>query len=154
MLRIGGELFLAIPFLIQFGILAIDEFYCHRRRTLRKWERIGHPIDTFTFTLCFLPVLFMDPEKGAGTLAYFGLSALSCLMITKDEWEHRELSGGFENWLHSLLFILHPLVLVWMYMAWRSGNPHAFGLAINMVVATLAIGFYQLFYWNFRRDQQ
>ena len=32
---------------LQALVMAVDEFYCHYRRELPRWERWGHPLDTF-----------------------------------------------------------------------------------------------------------
>lgn len=154
MLRGDHGLILATPFFLQSAVLFVDEFYCHYRRELRKWERIGHPIDTFAFSACFLSILFLDSETPTGNFVYLLLSVISCLLITKDEWQHKELSSGFENWLHSLLFMLHPFSLFWMFLLWHGGHPDAFLLALYVFIASMAFGFYQLFYWNLRYDRQ
>jgi len=132
--------------------MTVDEFYCHRKRELRRWERIGHPADTLVFGACFAFLYFAKPSES--TLGgYAALSIFSCLMISKDEWQHRELCTGFENWLHSLLFILHPVVLIWAGYLWW----HDLGVPLIPVALALTSGFfvYQILYWNvWRRDRQ
>jgi len=138
------------PLLLQGLFMTVDEFYCHRRRPLRKWERIGHPVDTFFFSLCFVFLWFATPSENALWI-YGGLAVVSCLLITKDEWQHLELCSGFENWLHAILFILHPVVLIWSGYLWWTGNPAApFVLAVTLAV-TILFFIYQTVYWNFLR---
>ncbi len=130
--------------------MAIDEFYCHQRRELRRWERLGHPADTLLFASCFVYMYLVEP-MGDAWIGLVALSVLSSLFITKDEWQHKELCSGFENWLHSLLFILHPIVLIWAGWLWwhHSGNT-----PIIMMMCTSSLFFvYQTIYWNlWRRD--
>lgn len=134
----------ALPFGLQAALMLIDEIYCHRRRTLRLWERIGHPLDTLTFVFC-LGWLHFAPRADRSLAVYALLALFSCLFITKDEWEHRDLTSGFENWLHALLFILHPIVLIWAGVLWWWG--------IDWPIDTFLVGaalfmIYQALYWN------
>lgn len=133
-----------IPFVLQGTLLAIDEFYCHHRRELRRWERLGHPLDTLTFVIC-LSFLYFSEVSDQALIIYTLLAIISCLFITKDEWEHRSLTTGFENWLHSLLFILHPVVLIWAAVLWH--HQILWPIQVTMIAATLFM-FYQALYWN------
>jgi hypothetical protein len=50
-----------------------------------------------------------------------------------------------EHWLHSLLFILHPLVLIGAGLLWFSGNH------LPLIIGACSIGafgVYQALYWN------
>lgn len=109
--------FFILPLLLQaFGML-VDEFYFHHHRRMPSWEKWSHPLDTFLVLLCFLLVL-LAPITEATLLTYFLLSVASMLLVTKDEWVHkRECSAG-EHWLHSMLFLLHPLMLISAAMTW------------------------------------
>lgn len=138
------------PFLLQGAVLIVDELYCHRGRVLRRWERWGHPLDTFFFGICFLLLAVSLPSE-ATLYIYGGFAIVSCLLVSKDEWEHRELCSGFENWLHSLLFLLHPTVLIWAGYLWWSGQ--AGTMPVVVCTASLALFLYQVVYWNvWRRD--
>lgn len=106
------------------GILAVhslammfDEFHFHRRRGLSAWERIGHPLDTLSVLACFF-VAFYLPYSHRNLAVFLGLAAFSLLLITKDEAVHAKACGPGEMWLHSLLFVLHPLVLGIAYLYW------------------------------------
>ena len=137
------------PFLLQGALMTVDEFYCHRRRVLRPWERLGHPVDTLVFGLCLLFLYFSDVDK-SNLRIYVGLSVFSCLLITKDEWQHGELCTGFENWLHAVLFLLHPVVLGWAGFLWWTGAREFLFLVLVMVFGFFV---YQILYWNvWRRD--
>ena len=122
--------------IIQGFLMTVDEFYFHH-------ERVGHPIDTFLFLLCFVYTLTFPPSELLG----FGiLSILSTLIITKDEFIHTEECEGTENFLHAFLFILHPLALMGLFFAWK--------LQLNQIIMiqTGIIGsfmLYQIIFWNF-----
>ncbi|MBA2728965.1 MAG: hypothetical protein H0U49_12440 [Parachlamydiaceae bacterium] len=152
-----------IPFCLQALAIGFDEIYFHLRRGLPKWERIGHPLDTFSLLICFIFILWM-PFDSHTVKIYIGLSIFSCLMVTKDEFIHKEHCPGAENWLHAFLFLLHPITLAvagmiwpisqgvevtpWM-MAWLD-NSEALKLFLVMQTAAIALFFsYQLIYWNF-----
>lgn len=152
--------------------MAVDEFWFHHRRGLGLWERISHPIDTGIFLLCLGLLLFSNnhvhSEKWFFWL-YCGASVVSCLLITKDEWVHTREAPAPEQWLHSLLFILHPVLLVaaWQVMAHESAGPapgesEASGLSISLqepgrmavsslFLGALLFGVYQVSYWICRK---
>ena len=141
------------PFLLQGLLMGVDELYCHRRRVLNRWERWGHPVDTLVFSSCLAFLYFAEP--GRWQLMLFALLGLvSSLMISKDEWQHRELCSGFENWLHSLLFMLHPVLLIWAGYLWWTRQPQAGAVIGASVLLSLAFFLYQLLYWNvWNRDR-
>jgi hypothetical protein len=93
-----------IPFCLQALAIGIDEAYFHYRRGLPKWERIGHPLDTLSLLLCLVMTLWA-PFDGENLNIYIGLCVFSCLMVTKDEFIHKEHCPGAENWLHALLLL-------------------------------------------------
>lgn len=138
--------------MLQGSVMAFDEFVLHRRRGLGAWERIGHPIDTFIFLCALIWLLFTEPSRVNLTI-FAALSVVSCLIITKDEWEHQKRCEALENWTHALLFILHPVVLGWAGWLWWNGIDR-----LNLVGAALMVGaffVYQIVYWNFlNHDQQ
>jgi hypothetical protein len=78
---------------------------------------------------------------------YLGLCAVSCLEITKDEWQHRELCSGFENWLHALLFILHPVALGWAAWLWWNGVTW---VIVGASVLSFGVMVHQIVWWNLR----
>lgn len=153
-----------IPFILQALAIGVDEIYFHLRRGLPRWERIGHPLDTFSLLLCFAMVLWV-PFDVLALKVYIGLAIFSCLMVTKDEFIHKEHCPGAENWLHALLFILHPITLaatglIWpisqgieLTPPWLSAwldNPAALALFLELQTAAITLFFlYQLIYWNF-----
>jgi hypothetical protein len=139
--------------------MAVDEFYFHRRRELPRWERVGHPIDTLSVLACYCWLFLAAPGRSAA-LVYTALAVLSCLVVTKDEPVHRRFCGSGEQWLHALLFLLHPMVLAGAGLLWPAvhgtvsdlpwiryrGFERAF-LAAN-AGATALFALYQVIYWN------
>ena len=78
------------------------------------------------FLACLaLPLVLVPP--GAEPAPVRGLAAFSCLLITKDEFVHQRLCTGGEHWVHAVLFILHPLVLIGTALLWiaRPAPPRA-----------------------------
>ena len=143
-----------IPFALQGLAMMFDEFYFHHKRGLPRWERWGHPIDTLTVLACFLFLSFV-PFSGAAVVQYSLLAVFSCLFVTKDEVVHLKHCSAAENWLHSLLFILHPLVFISAGMIWASSA--SAGLEFLSELAGLLkfqlgiVGLffiYQVGYWN------
>lgn len=141
--------------------MAVDEFYFHHKRGLPPWEKLGHPLDTSTVLACFAFLHFTTPSV-ANLWIYLGLSAFSCLFVTKDEPVHVQVCSGAESWLHAVLFMLHPLVLASAGLIWYAGA--AGGAEIGQALAPLqslsplllgqlivlvAFLIYQIGYWNF-----
>src|ERR1700722_1323339 len=108
---------LLLPLALQAVLMIGDEAFFHRKRRLPLWERVGHPLDTLTVLACYAWVLFVS--CGPGTLkVYVGLAAFSTLFVTKDEFVHKQHCSGTEQWLHALLFVLHPVVFLVLAIAW------------------------------------
>lgn len=121
---------------LQGAFLLLDEFYFHRRRGLPTWERRGHPIDTLFFLLALGGVWLFG-----SSIATIILAILSTVIITKDEWVHADRCSPTEMWLHSVLFILHPVVL---FLAHQSAG--TWGAEILILLFSLLA--YQTLYWN------
>ncbi len=153
---------LLIPFFLQAVCIAVDEAYFHYRRGLPKWERIGHPLDTFTVLICLGWLIFI-PFSSSSLIGYILLSAFSCIFVTKDEFVHKKHCPASESWLHALLFTLHPLTLILLGLIWcHLGDvklpPNLqtflppFNLRIFLWGEFLLMAlffFYQIVYWNF-----
>ncbi len=152
-----------LPFFIQAAAIFIDEYYFHIKRGLPKWERIGHPIDTFSVLICFI-FAAVFPFNALYLKLYILLAAISCLMVTKDEFVHKHHCPASENWLHALLFINHPIVLSitgimwWQFSSetvpqWLSSwfsNPLFFRLFLWSQIGFISLFLiYQIIYWNF-----
>lgn len=135
---------LVIVWVIQGLCMFVDEFYFHHKRGLGRWESIGHPVDTFFFLLPFIVCLNFAPAEVSENI-FIASSIISTLIITKDEWIHTEQSSPSENWLHSLLFILHPLSLGVLYFYWQ--NDEKFLIIFQTGIISLFF-IYQVVYWN------
>src|SRR5262249_48477984 len=107
------------PLSIQAIAMAFDELHFHRQRGLGRWERLGHPLDTLTLLACLAWILVMPPTKDHAVV-YAALAAVSCVFITKDEFVHTKACGPAEHWLHALLFVVHPVVLLTYAWLWPS----------------------------------
>lgn len=161
-----------IPFAAQAAVMFFDEFYFHVRRGLPKWERIGHPLDTLTVLLCMAFVIWIPFSKIA-LIMYILLAGFSSLFVTKDEFVHHAHCPASEQWLHALLFTLHPITLccagfIWPVSQGTEVTPWIAqwldnGVALRqfLMLQFGAMGLfllYQIVFWNFfyreTNDQQ
>lgn len=135
-----------LPFAMQGVVMIIDEFYYHRKRGLPLWEKIGHPLDTLSVLACY-GFLLSSPPNDRNLSWYAGLCLFSCLLVTKDEFVHAKVCTPGEIWLHSLLFVLHPITLYLGGFLWMNEESSLF---IQIQFAILALFFvYQSFFWSF-----
>jgi hypothetical protein len=138
---------LLAPLAVQGLAMSIDELWFHRRRGLPRWERLGHPLDTLTVIACYSWALAMPFARPGALGGYVVLASFSCLFITKDEWVHAARCSPGEHWLHSVLFVLHPIVLGAAGLLWSMGD-HRPWIAAQLGLA-LAFALYQLTFWRF-----
>ncbi len=129
---------------VQGLAIFVDEVFFHRKRGLPKWERISHPIDTMTVILCLLYLVFMPRTPTTETI-YYVMVGVSSILVTKDEWEHRKFCTAEEMWLHAVLFLMHPLVLLTAMTGWGS-SPEVLLMVSAGIFCFLA---YQIVYWGF-----
>lgn len=139
-----------IPIVLQGVAMVIDEGWFHRARGLPRWERIGHPLDTLTLVACLVWLLATDPLSNVGLPGYVALAVFSTLFVTKDEGVHARLCTGGEQWLHAVLFVLHPIVLAALGYLWWLGEG---GLLVGQLGLTVAFMMYQVIYWNVERRE-
>jgi 2-polyprenyl-6-hydroxyphenyl methylase/3-demethylubiquinone-9 3-methyltransferase len=147
----NGTLLWLLPFALQGLAMGVDEFGFHRRRTVSRWEWLGHLLDTLVFLGCLACPLLVPPGPPQLRL-YAALAAGSCLLITKDELVHRRLCSGGEQWLHAVLFILHPVVLIATACLWLGAGalpglplpPPGWSRAMLLIQGLLAAGFLAL----------
>lgn len=131
---------LIFPFFLQGLAMFVDEFYFHEKRGLPRWERIGHPLDSFVTLLPYIGLF-----GGVGVKVYVGLSVFSCLFITKDEYVHTERCGATEHWLHAMLFVLHPLTLACAWFLWERGEKEIVTLQALVIFLFMS---YQIMRWS------
>jgi hypothetical protein len=136
---------LKLPFLLQGLVLLVDEFWFHHQRGLGRWERWGHPLDTLSVLLPVTVATFQAP-RAPWRLVFYTLSVLSCFVVTKDEWIHAAQARPSEHWLHSLLFITHPMVFVSVWKIWNSTGARNPFLLLQFS-ALLLFMTYQLVWW-------
>jgi hypothetical protein len=139
---------LLLPAVLQGLAMFVDELVFHRKRGLPRWERLGHPLDTLTAALCYGWLVSVPAGSANAQMVYVALCAFSCLFITKDEFVHARLCEPLENWLHALLFVLHPVVFLAFGVLWYSGV-HEWVIR-GALAATVGFLSYQVAYWSFR----
>ena len=132
-----------VPIGLQALAMIVDEGVFHRRRELPRWERIGHPIDTATIIACLAWLL-----AGGGLHGYIVLAIVSTLVVTKDEGVHAKLCGAGEQWLHAVLFALHPIVLAAFGYLATTGHRD---ILVGQIAVAGAFMAYQVVYWNWPR---
>lgn len=135
-----------LPFLLQGLIMATDEFGFHHKRGLPLWEKIGHPLDTLCTLVALSVPTFLNYSINNKKL-YIILALFSCLLITKDEFIHKDICSKTEQWLHALLFIIHPITFMAAYMIWVN-YPDSVFLKIQFGLV-LVFMFYQIIRWSF-----
>ena len=129
---------------LQALLMFVDERVFHRERSLGLWESWGHVADSSAFAAVLLGPALALPSPLAVRLYAAGAVA-STLLVAKDEWIHARECGGAEQWVHALLFVLHPCVLFAVGSLWISGQ--GAGLRLVLPFAALALSFYQWAYW-------
>jgi 2-polyprenyl-6-hydroxyphenyl methylase/3-demethylubiquinone-9 3-methyltransferase len=134
-----------VPIALQGVAMVVDEGWFHRRRGLPRWERIGHPLDTLTIMLCLAWLLVADRGAPHALHVYVALAVFSSLFVTKDEPVHARTCSAGEQWLHALLFVLHPIVLAAFAWIWWMGRAEL--LAVQLAIASAFLA-YQVIYWN------
>lgn len=138
--------FFMIPFLLQGVAMFFDEYYFHRKRGLPLWERIGHPLDTLSVVVSYA-FLYLNQPSDSNLKIYIALCAFSCILITKDEFVHTELCEARENWLHAVLFVLHPISFLSAGIIWKENlNPNLIALQPVFIFVFMI---YQILYWSF-----
>jgi len=139
-------LVLLLPAVLQMLAMFMDEFVFHRRRGLPRFERLGHPLDTLTAAACYGWLVARAPGTPHALVIYVALCAFSCAFITKDEFIHARLCRPAEIWLHSVLFVLHPIVFMGFGVIWyRSMDRWVLQAELLLTLSLLG---YQLLYWS------
>lgn len=130
--------------IFQGLLMFFDEFIFHHQRGLKKWERVGHPIDSFFF---FLP--FAYTQIFSNVEIFIGLCVFSSFLVTKDEFVHHKECGAKEQWLHAVLFLIHPVALYGLWVAWRNDLNQIIQIQSAVIFIFMI---YQILFWNFKKD--
>jgi hypothetical protein len=146
-----------VPFGLQALVLFLDEFYFHHRRGLPRWEVIGHPLDTLTALIPLGIAFFYDWTPQLSDF-FIGLSFFSCLFVVKDELIHKDICPTMEMVLHGLLFVLHPILFLLIYLLWQDKGGTVLSVPNQQVIGfqLFFVGvffFYQIFYWGYFRGR-
>jgi hypothetical protein len=135
---------LYLPFIIQGIMMGFDE-KIHKKRGLGAWERLGHPLDTLTVFVPLSMAAINEYSEG-GLISFIILAIFSCLFITKDEFIHSKECNQTENWIHSMLFILHPMIFVCTAILWKYHPTDDFPAYQAMAVGAFMV--YQVMRWS------
>lgn len=134
------------PFVLQGIAMLFDEFYFHRKRGLPLWEKLGHPLDSFSVLCCYI-FLFLFEYSASHLWVYVGLCVISSLLITKDEFVHKQKCVAKENWLHAFLFVLHPIAFLAAGILWSQSCERSFFMVQSLAIVIFIV--YQIIYWGF-----
>lgn len=137
--------FLYIPIFLQGLFIFVDELIFHRRRGLPNWEVWGHPLDTLSVAIPF-GIVTLLPYNLENLWIYGALAVFSSLFVTKDEFIHAKLCEPMEHWLHSVLFLLHPISFLAAAVFWSRGEASTFLRVQFFVILSFMI--YQISYWG------
>jgi len=118
----------------------------HNKRGLGVWERMGHPLDTLTV---FVPLsmIALNDYTDSRLTRYIILAVFSCLFITKDEFVHHRECSSVETWIHSVLFVLHPMIFLASGILWKNDPDNLF-LSLQQVLVGIFM-IYQILRWSF-----
>lgn len=140
--------YLYLPFILQGILMGVDE-KIHMDRGLGRWERLGHPLDTLTVLIPMSFIAFY-PHTDSNLTAFIVMAVFSCLFITKDEFVHSKECSPFENWLHAVLFVLHPILFLSAAMLWKEDSDFIRYQPIMIFVFMI----YQILRWSIPWTQQ
>lgn len=146
--------FLSVITVLHGILFRIDEFKFHRKRGVQKVELINALFDGFLFLSALAIPLFADFSYWAEKI-YIALAIVSCLSISKNEFFYKGLEFG-ERVTHSLLYVLHPVILFAYYDGWKVNyfDKHYYVWLVQLLYVFL--GFqavaYQIIYWNYIYD--
>lgn len=146
-----SEIFLFTPFILQAVAMVFDELYFHKKRGLGLWEKIGHPLDTLTVIISFAFIVTNTYSEN-NLYIFIGLAFFSSVFVTKDEFIHTEICEAKENWLHALLFVLHPMCFISAAYLWK--NNLYMNFIYGQLVILAIVLFYQIFYWSITWKKQ
>lgn len=137
-------------FSLQAVLMGIDEWRYHRRRVLERWERWGHPVDSLLY-LCALAIPAWMQPTASRVVLYTIFAVLSCVAITKDEWVHAERCEAGEHWVHAVLFMIHPSVLIFVGLLWVNNDASVLRASLPAWVGVLTC--YQIARWSGRTGE-
>lgn len=153
-----------VPLGVQALALFVDEFVMHYRRSLPRWERLGHPMDTCSV----LGAIAFPVFSNFGSMSLLGficVAFFSSFLVTKDEWVHARNCSGLEHWLHAVLFVCHPMTFVSLAFFWAlrdqplwlQSEASVAGFAEHLIqgqfILLILFLSYQIIYWNFVRPK-
>ena len=143
--------FLLIIMSLQVILFHVDEYYFHRKRGLSKYEIASAITDGAFYVLPLIIATFAKFDSIWKTI-FIVLAGISCLSIAKNELFYPALQVK-ERIIHSLLYVLHPILLYSFYISWKGNFFDAYPNFWILQLLYVAIGFktviYQIIYWNY-----
>ncbi|MBS1985442.1 MAG: hypothetical protein JST16_14850 [Bdellovibrionales bacterium] len=103
-------------FAAHYALLILDETKNHSRRPIGRRERMGLILDALMLAWLASFVFFVKYSEGMA-FVYGALALLTLLLVTRQELHVRECDRR-ERWMHSLLFISYPLVVITLAAFW------------------------------------
>lgn len=141
---------------LQVILFHVDEYYFHRRRKLSRHEIISSLTDGAFYIIPLIIATFTRFSE-IWKVAYIIMSAISCLSIVKNELFYPELKVK-EKLTHSLLYVIHPILLYSFYLSWKGNFFDAYPNFWIFQLLYLALGFktltYQVIYWNYIHEEK
>ena len=87
---------LLLPLIAQALAIFVDEFYFHFAPGQPRWERMGHPLDTFTVLASVLWLMVSAPSE-CNLMIYTLAAVFSCCFVMKDELVHADRCAPAEH---------------------------------------------------------
>lgn len=111
---------LLLPLIVQAIAVFVDEFYFDFAPGEPRWERIGHPLETFTVLAPVLWLMVSAPSER--NLIIYTLAALfSCCFVIKDELVQADRCAPAEHVDHAAALALHIIhQAVYWNLIWKA----------------------------------
>lgn len=144
-------LFISLITITHAILFAYDEYILNKKRELSQGEINSALLDGVLFLGIVALTIFTTYTENLG-IVFISLSFLSCISIIKNEFFYPVLELR-ERLVHSILYVLHPLILYAFYLSWEMdffNNNMSYWM---LQLCYLALGFkamcYHVIYWNF-----
>jgi hypothetical protein len=143
--------FMLSSILIHGALFMGDEYLFHKKRGLTRAEINNSLVDGALFLVPLVISIFF-PFTIITKWIFLTTAFLSCISIVKNELFYHELCVR-ERLIHSLLYVLHPIILYSFYISWSQNYFHDYPnfwmiqlIYIFFGTKTLA---YRIIYWNY-----
>ena len=134
-------------------LLNIDEHIFHKKRGINKIELWNALFDMALFIAPIFIALFTKFSYWWEKV-FIAFCMASCLSIAKNELFYKGLDVK-ERLVHSLLYVLHPVILYAYYISWQTNyfDHHYYVWLTQLAFMLLGIQSitYRIIYWNYIR---